>query len=267
MALTQERAVIKRCYIDGPFGQIHIAETGSGRPILLIHQTPRSWDEFREVMQLLAGKFRLIAMDLPGMGCSDPVTDNATIEAYAEAAKAVVEWISDESLVVCGHHTGGVVAMELTVNNASLVSSLVLSSTPWVDASTREQRALSKPIDSIDRTANGSHLQSLWDMRSDYYPQGHEYLDRFIADAMQATDPVEGHIAVGQYEMESKVRQIKCPVLVVNHAKDPFASRHTESLMQALPQAELKVIDNGRVPLEATASEFAAVLESWCNKA
>ena len=267
MALTHESATIERCYIDGPFGQIHIAETGSGRPILLIHQTPRSWDEFREVMHLLGGRFRLIAMDLPGMGSSDPVIGKVTIEAYAKAAKVVAEWISDESLIVCGHHTGGVVAMELAASKNSLVSSLVLSSTPWVDRKVREQRALSKPIDSIDRSADGSHLSALWDMRSDYYPEGHEYLDRFIADAMQSSNPVEGHIAVGQYEMEEKVTKISCPTLIVKHAKDPFASRHTENLMQALPHAELEVIDNGHIPLEATATEFAAVLESWCNKA
>ncbi len=41
-------------YADTSFGQLHYAEQGRGPVILLLHQTPRSWDEFRELIPLLA---------------------------------------------------------------------------------------------------------------------------------------------------------------------------------------------------------------------
>ena len=62
----------RRGYADSPFGQLHYAETGAwaetgagaetdagaetgaGPVLLLLHQTPRSHDEFREVQPLLA---------------------------------------------------------------------------------------------------------------------------------------------------------------------------------------------------------------------
>lgn len=42
-------------YADTPLGQLHYAEAGEGEPIVLLHQTPRSLDEFAELQPLLAG--------------------------------------------------------------------------------------------------------------------------------------------------------------------------------------------------------------------
>ena len=126
--------MIRRTYISNQVGgQIHIAEAGSGPTVLFLHQTPRSWDEFREVMHILKGNLRLIAMDLPGMGASDSIGTNPCIETYADAAECVAQWSAATPLIICGHHTGGVVAIELAARRPDLVTSLILSSTPWMD--------------------------------------------------------------------------------------------------------------------------------------
>ena len=98
---------IVRRYIDGPSGQIHLAEAGRGPSVLLLHQTPRSWDEFREVMIALEDCLHLIAMDLPGMGSSDQHPAGPSIENYAAAAAVVIERLQRGPIAVCGHHTGG----------------------------------------------------------------------------------------------------------------------------------------------------------------
>jgi pimeloyl-ACP methyl ester carboxylesterase len=61
---------VRRGYADSPFGQLHYAETGAGPVLLLLHQTPRSHDEFREVQPLLADGRRVVAMDMLGFGMS-----------------------------------------------------------------------------------------------------------------------------------------------------------------------------------------------------
>ena len=48
-----------------------LAEAGEGRPVVLLHQTPRSGDEFAEVLPILGRHRRALAIDLPGMGASD----------------------------------------------------------------------------------------------------------------------------------------------------------------------------------------------------
>ena len=58
-------------YAQAPQGQLHYRDAGSGDPILLLHQTPRSLDEFAELQPLLARNHRVIAMDMVGFGGSD----------------------------------------------------------------------------------------------------------------------------------------------------------------------------------------------------
>lgn len=259
--------MIERAYVaNGRSGQLHYARAGRGPTILCLHQTPRSWDEYREVMLLLQDEFQVIAMDLPGMGASSGADEGASIEAYAQAAINLVETLACGPVILCGHHTGGVVAIEATVRAPDLFSALILSSTPWIDAAEREARQHKQPIDTVSRTRGGAHLVELWKQRSKYYPEDVALMDRFIADAMVCADPGEGHRAVGSYAMEQTVPRISCPVLLVEHSQDPFASRHTDNLLDAFSSAVLERIPNGRIPLEATAEQFAQIVRPWARQ-
>lgn len=253
---------IVRRYIDGPSGQIHLAEAGRGPSVLLLHQTPRSWDEFRQVMIELKGHIHLIAMDLPGMGSSDQHPAGPSIENFAAAAAATIEQSGNAPMAVCGHHTGGVVAVELASSHPHLVKKLILSSTPWIDAKERARRAVKQPIDTIEPCPDGSHLLALWNRRAPFYHGNTDQLTHLVRDALRADDPASGHRAVDRYRMEEAVERVRCPVTIVEHAADPFASPHTPILQQRFHAAEVEVIKNGRVPLEATATTFAWVLLS-----
>lgn len=229
----------------------------------MIHQTPRSWDEFREVMLLCSDQIQSLAMDLPGMGASSQLVDPPSIEAYADAAVHLIERLHGGPVIVCGHHTGGVVAMDIAARRPDLVQSLILSSTPWVDAAARKARAQNTSIDTVSRSRDGKHLSELWQQRSPFYPQDLSYMDRFMATALCADSPERGHRAVSLYEMERSSAHIKCPALIVEHMTDPFASRHTADLKRALPHAHIEQIPNGSVALEVTAAEFADILKRW----
>ncbi len=199
-------------------------------------------------------------MDLPGMGASDPHPSGATIEGYAEAAAVTIRALDLGSAAVCGHHTGGAVALQLAASEPELVSKLILSSSPWLDQAAREARAQKTSIDTIERSGDGSHLLSLWEQRAPYYPAGFEHLDRFVADAMKTVDPSAGHHAVSNYHMEDAIGSVKCPVAIVEHSADPFASRHTDDLVRGFPDASVIRIDSGGVALEVTADEFSTAL-------
>lgn len=52
--------------------QLHYVQAGTGgSPVLLVHGWPESWWAFRKLIPLLAGKHRVIAVDLRGFGDSD----------------------------------------------------------------------------------------------------------------------------------------------------------------------------------------------------
>lgn len=54
---------------------LHVASAGSGDPVVLLHGWPQTWHEWRKLMPLLAGRFRLIMPDLPGLGDSSKPPD------------------------------------------------------------------------------------------------------------------------------------------------------------------------------------------------
>ena len=71
-----------RHFFNTQFGDVHYIDVGSSEtpPLVLLHQTPRSIDEFADAIPLLAVEHRVIAMDNPGYGCSDIPPRQPTVE-------------------------------------------------------------------------------------------------------------------------------------------------------------------------------------------
>ncbi|NUS04283.1 MAG: alpha/beta hydrolase [Nonomuraea sp.] len=248
-------------YADTPLGQIHYASCGTGQPVLLLHQTPRSWDEYREVLPLLGRTRRAVAMDTLGFGNSARPREHS-IEAYAAGVLALMDALELPSAAVAGHHTGGVVAVEVAARAPERVTALVLSSTPMIDQEGRRRRADRPSIDAVREQSDGSHLADLWNRRGPYYPW--PLLNRFVRDALTVLPEIErGHEAVAAYRMEERVGLIRCPVLCVGADADPFAFPELERLAAALPHSSQAVIKGGVIPLEHQAAEFATLVENF----
>ncbi len=115
---------IRRRFADTPEGQIHYAMAGQGKPILLLHQTPRSWDEYREVLPILGENHWAIALDIVGFGDSYTLNREGTIEEYAKGVIAFLNAMSIPRTSIVGHHTGGVVAIEVAATHPDRVNSL-----------------------------------------------------------------------------------------------------------------------------------------------
>jgi pimeloyl-ACP methyl ester carboxylesterase len=243
----------RRAYADLPHGQVHYAECGpaDAPAVLLLHQTPRSWAEYREVLPLLGARYRAIAMDTAGFGASDPPVGPASIESWAAVAAQLLDALGIGPAHVVGHHTGGVIAIELAARHGARVRSLVLSSTPCTDAEFRRVRAERPPIDAVEASDDGSHLAALWRRRQGFYPPGRpELLQAFVLDALKVSGDVEGgHRAVASYRMEDRIAAVTQPALVIRAGADPFAAPHAEHWLRLLPQARLADIPEGMVPL------------------
>lgn len=266
-------ARIARSYVDLDWGQVHVAESGTEfagavPPVVCLHQTPRSWDEFREVLQLLGERRHVIALDTPGMGASDQHPDGDRIEAYASGLGDAIAGLGHELIHLVGHHTGGVIAVSLAASQPDLISGLVLSSTAWIDAGSRERRRQHDPVDTVSVSTDGSHLLDLWEQRSAFYPADRaDLLDRFVADARRVRDPAAGHLACGEFVMEEAIPHLAdIPTLIVGHDADPHAFPQTELLAAQLRSAEVTTIAGGMVPLEFTAARFVEAAEVFLDR-
>lgn len=261
---------IERSFVPTRSGRIHVAAAGRGFPILLLHQTPRSWDEFRDVLPLLGRHYRAIAMDTVGFGDSDPLPFAAnSIEAWAKAAHDLLDKLGLMRCAVVGHHTGAAIAVEMAVQQPARVAALVLSASPYIDAARRAAHAGKRVIDEIDQRSDGQHLLELWTRRRPFYPPGDiDLLERFVADALRAGPlAAEGHHVVYRYQMEERLPLVRCPTLVIAPTADPHVYPVAGKVAAAITGSHLIEIENGMVPLpDQMPDTFAAVVEEFLSK-
>jgi len=258
---------IRRAFAVLSVGQVHYAECGDAHApaVLLLHQSPRSWAEYREVLPLIGAHCRAIAMDTAGFGDSDAGDVPASIEQWAKVAFELLDALGIERADVVGHHTGGVIAVELAAAFPDRVRGLVLSSTPFTNEAFRIARAARPPIDEVEPSEDGSHLAALWQRRQSFYPANRpELLEAFVLDALKASGgPEDGHRAVAAYRMEDRIQRVVHPTLIIRATDDPFASPHAAELHEHLSNARVVDIEGGMVPLpDQMPGPFAhAVLE------
>ena len=260
---------VQRGFADTPEGQIHYAMAGQGKPILLLHQTPRSWDEYRDVIPILGEKYWTIAMDTIGFGDSYKPEREGTIEAYAKGVIDFLDALSIHQTSIVGHHTGGVIAVEVAATHSDRVDKLVLSSTPYVDAEDRERRRTRPPVDEVEFKPDGSHLTELWQGRMGFYPENRpDLLARFVIDALKVGErSKEGHLACGKYRMEDKVPLIKAPTLIMAGSKDPFSFPRMKPLANRIKGSETAVVEGGMVPMvDQMPEEFARIVLKFLDQ-
>lgn len=264
-----QRAV--RHFVEVPEATLHYAECGGGDPVVLLHQTPRSWDEFRDVLPLLGQTRRAIAMDTIGFGESTPLPSGRdSIEAWSEVLLDFLDALRLDRVDLVGHHTGAVVAIQTAVRAPDRVRSVVLSSSPYDRPGAHDAAARGRSvIDEFEPRADGSHLLELWSARAAFYPEGNvDLLERYLIDALKAGPrAAEGHRVVARYDLVRAVAQIRCPVLLVGATADPFAYPAFARLQAALPDAVSIEIEGGMVPLpDQFPHAFAAALEKFLRE-
>jgi len=263
--------MIRRAFQDTPEGAIHYATAGEGPPVLLLHQTPRSWDEYRDAIPILARERRVIAMDTIGYGDSYKPARRCGIEDYARGAIALLDALGIGTTAVVGHHTGAVIAMELAAACPERVERLVLSASPWLDAAAREARQGRVIVDHVEEKPDGTHVAELWQQRRRFYPKDRpDLLHRFVADALKAGGKLkEGHEACSNYRMEERIGRVRCATLVTCGTEDPFSYPNMEIVARHIQGSLVEPVRGGSVAVvdempEAFAGLVLRFLKEGC---
>ncbi len=254
---------MKRAFFDSPLGQVHFAESGDpdARPLVLMHQVPRSVDEFAEVRPLLDPTLRVIAFDLPGYGCSDRPPAQPDIGQYAEVAIALLDHLGIERAVIGGHHTGAIVSVEAAAAHPGRVDALVLSGPVYMDEEAR--RELGAIFEQWHVRADGSHLTEKWERMANWIDDP-GLLQRCVVDLFRAGEVSEwGHFAVAAYHMEPRLPLVRAPSLVLMGRQDPFGYAEKNRIFaDTLGTCEMRTIEGGVFLVNEKPREWAApVLE------
>lgn len=154
---------ITRHFVTVGTRQVHYRRSGSGPPVVLLHQSP-SWamalDPYTRAFA--DAGFTAIALDTPGYGLSDLLPlPTPEIPDYAEAVRETLDALGLRKVGLFGSHTGASIAIEFAWRHPTYVAMTLFDGYP---AYTDEERAemLEHYLPPFESKWDGSHLVSLW---------------------------------------------------------------------------------------------------------
>jgi pimeloyl-ACP methyl ester carboxylesterase len=223
--------------------RMRYVDIGAGEhTVVLVHGFSASWRVWTDVMPALADHYRVIAIDLPGFGSSEP-PDDATM---ATAAGAVVELVQQvrsdhESVTMVGHSMGTLVVTEIAAAAPELVERVVLLGGPCTSAVRvvqhptyvfRAPNLLSVLLEVVlgviplPKALHRFIARNAWARAIMLRPYAHK--PRRIAPAMVANllhrfGAPHNHAVLREarrYNFDIAARAVACPIFVVHGDKD-----------------------------------------------
>jgi pimeloyl-ACP methyl ester carboxylesterase len=203
----------RRGYVDGPYGQIHYRRMGSGRPLVLLHQSGMDGRQYDAVHPLLAARgFDVVAIDMPGFGNSDCPGFVPLVEDLAVGVIAAMRNLGLHSASIVGHHTGTMVGTEVALSGEIAVDRLILNGPmPLTDPERaaffaeklpREKEWLPQP--------GGRHFVEFTAVR-----------ERLVGGTLP-TERVNSfvHNAGFTYRHEDSLPRLRCPTMILTNTGD-----------------------------------------------
>jgi pimeloyl-ACP methyl ester carboxylesterase len=108
---------------------LHVRETGSGPPVVLLHAFPLSSAMWLEQRNDLSADFRVITPDLRGFGGSQLGWDEPSLDHMADDVAGVLDRLSLDDVILGGLSMGGYVAMSFLRRHPGRVRALLLADT------------------------------------------------------------------------------------------------------------------------------------------
>jgi pimeloyl-ACP methyl ester carboxylesterase len=120
----------RRCPVPGG-GELRLLEGGEGPPVVLLHGRGNAASMWLPLLPELARRHRVLAVDLPGFGCSSvsqaPLrTAEDGLRFFVEPVEALLSELAPGPMRLVGHSLGGLVALELALRGRVPVERLVL---------------------------------------------------------------------------------------------------------------------------------------------
>jgi pimeloyl-ACP methyl ester carboxylesterase len=124
--------------------RLHVAEAGSGPPLLLLHGWPQHWWSWRELIPSLAEGHRVLAPDLRGWGWSEAPPGDYAKTTFAADMLALLDAEGLERVKLIGHDWGAFTGFLLVLEHPERVEQMVGLdiAPPWTPRPSFRQLAL-----------------------------------------------------------------------------------------------------------------------------
>lgn len=107
--------------------RLHYVEGGSGRSLVCLPGWPQTWYSFHPVAPALAQHYRVIIVDIRGMGSSDKPAGGYDKKTMAQDIYALVQHLGLGKVALLGHDIGGMVATSFAFNYPEATEKLIVA--------------------------------------------------------------------------------------------------------------------------------------------
>ena len=266
--------------IPTSLGRLRVRAVGQGAPVVLWHSMfvdASSWDR---VVPLLTGERRLLLVDGPSSGGSDPLTAPSDIVGCAVAAAELLAGLQDEvggPVDWLGTAWGGHVGLQLAATRPDQVRTLVAVSAPTdpIDATLRRKLALLLPLFRAVGARGPVRRAILETLLTDHSRAADPDAVRAVLGPLAAADrrgmtrAIETAI-VRRTDLNDAASRIRQPVLfVTTDDRGEWSPERAREVSDRMPDARTVVISGSRVlpALEQPGALARAVLDFWADHA
>ena len=258
-------------------------DCGEGPALVLIHGLGASWQSWLEQVPEFCQDHRVVAMDLPGFGCSDMPSEDISIEYYANWTFRLLDELGIESAAVVGNSMGGFIAAEMAIRRPERVQRLaVVSAAVFWQTYRRAQplvqlarmsdaivaRALTRVTDDI---ATRPRLRA-WALATAGFRYPHliskELAHEMVRSARRTDGFLPGLEAIADFPLEEELPKISCPALIVWGAHDTLVPvKDAKRMEELIPDARRTVFERtGHVAMLERPERFNQLLREFLDE-
>ena len=121
---------VKHYFVDLPGLKMHVAETGDGPPLLMLHGIPQHWWAWRKTIPDLARHHRVICPDLRGFGWTDAPRDGYDRDHFVADVVALLDALDFDRVCLVGYDLGGLVGYKMCLAHPDRIERFVSIAAP-----------------------------------------------------------------------------------------------------------------------------------------
>jgi pimeloyl-ACP methyl ester carboxylesterase len=116
---------VRHRHVDAGGLRMHVAESGRGDPVVLLHGWPQHWYVWRDVIPQVAPHGHVVCPDLRGFGWTDAPNRGYDLETMARDVLALLDVLGLDRVSFAGHDWGGWIGFLLCLHHPERISRLV----------------------------------------------------------------------------------------------------------------------------------------------